>query len=189
MENPKFGCSKWKRQLVNGCKCQRDKNDHSPNVGQRVPPRPEVVVAPQLADAPLLGLHPGLCSRSCTGDHVVLVSRCTCRGDASARSPTRSAATTAARGRRFLLVRPADHRTRQRVCPILRRDTWLSRVSLGGVSLGDHEVITRVLERRIRCLVFPFEAISFWERTFEGKLELDETGNWLEVGGRRVCRF
>ena len=70
----------------------------------------EVVVAPQLTDAPLFGLHLCLCSCSGTGDHVVLVSRCTCRGDASARSPTRSAASTATRGWRFLLVRPTDHR-------------------------------------------------------------------------------
>lgn len=68
------------------------------------------MVASQLTDAPLFGLHLGLCSCSGTGDHVVLVSRCTCRGDASARSPTRSAASTATRGWRFLLVRPTDHR-------------------------------------------------------------------------------
>lgn len=88
----------------------RKKIGYSPNIGQSVSPGSEVVVASQLTDAPLFGLHLGLCSCSGTGDHVVLVSRCTCRGDASARSPTRSAASTATRGWRFLLVRPTDHR-------------------------------------------------------------------------------
>lgn len=104
--------------------CKRNHGKYSPNIGQSVPSGSEVVVAPQLAYAPLFGLHLGLCSCGGTGDHVVLVSRCTCRGDASARSPTRSAASTAARGWRFLLVRPTD---RQRG-PILPTKGYTARV-------------------------------------------------------------
>lgn len=89
---------------------KENQKSHSPNIGQSVSSGSEIVVAPQLTNAPLFGLHLCLCSCSGTGDHVVLVSRCTCRGDASARSPTRSAASTATRGWRFLLVRPTDHR-------------------------------------------------------------------------------
>ena len=86
---------------------KRRKERDSPNVGQGVPSGPEVVVTPQFSDAPLFGLHPGLRRGDGTGDHVVLVSGGAGRRDASARAPTRSAATSAAWRRRFFLVMSA----------------------------------------------------------------------------------
>lgn len=127
-----------------------------------MPSGSEVVVAPQLAYAPLFGLHLGLCSCSGTGDHVVLVSRCTCRGDASARSPTRSAASTAARGWRFLLVRPTDHR------PPTRSNFTNQRL---------HSPCRSCLLLRVtRCLIgrrFPFRTIRSARL-----LVLDHFGTW-----------
>lgn len=79
---------------------QCGKSEHSPYVGQGVPAGSQIVIATQLADATLLGLHSRLCRRGGTGDHVVLVSTgSTGRRNTPAGTPAGPATT---RRRRFL---------------------------------------------------------------------------------------
>jgi len=89
------------------CLSQCGKSEHSPYVGQGVPAGSQIVVAAQLADATLLSLHPRLCRRGGTGDHVMLVStRSTGRRNTPAGTPARPATTR--RGRFLRLVRSGN---------------------------------------------------------------------------------